>query len=190
LGFGITRKKGDFNLVRPEDLVLFLVLVVCLYTDLKERKIYNKVVFPAAGAGLVIHLTCDGFTGLQFSIKGLCLGFLLFFLPYLLGGLGAGDVKLLGAVGALKGPLFVFYAALGTALVGGLIAVGVLVWKRRLLETLKRLAIAFFLVFVGKRRTAQGAFLLLDRSPYSSYLPYGAAIFLGTLLAYLPFLRG
>ncbi len=178
------------QVARPEDLVLFLVLVICLYTDLKKRKIYNKVVFPAAGAGVIIHLACNGFTGLQFSIKGLLFGFLLFFFPYLLGGLGAGDVKLLGAVGALKGPLFVFYAALGTALVGGLIALGILVWKKQLLPTLKRLAIALFVFFVGRSKNFQEALLLLERDPYSLYFPYGAAIFLGTLFAYLAFWRG
>jgi len=118
------------------DLVLFIALAICLYTDLKEQKISNRVVFPAAAAGMIFHAAQGGLSGLKFSATGLGLGLLLFFLPFALGGLGAGDVKLLGAVGALKGPLFVFHAALGTACAGGLIALGILLWRRQLWNTL------------------------------------------------------
>lgn len=166
------------------DLVLMVTLAVCLYTDLKERRIYNKVLFPAAAAGMIFYAARDGLSGLKFSAAGLGLGLLLFFVPYALGGLGAGDVKLLGAVGALKGPLFVFHAALGTALAGGVIALGILFWRRQIWTTFRRLALACGVLLVGKRSAAAGPLLMLERNPYSSLFPYGAAIFLGTLMAY------
>lgn len=166
------------------DVILLLVLIICLYTDLKEHKIYNKVVFPAAAAGIIYYSVQHGLSGLKFSVPGLGLGMLLFFLPYVLGGLGAGDVKLLGAVGALKGPLFVFRAALGTALVGGLIALVILFWRQQLWGTLKRLALVWGIFLLGRCSSTRRALLLLERTPYSSRFPYGVAIFLGTLLAY------
>lgn len=163
--------------------ILIIVLVICLYTDLRKRKIYNMVVFPAAALGIILNSAQHGLSGLKFSAAGLGLGVLIFIVPFALGGMGAGDVKLLGTVGALKGPLFVFQAALGTALAGGVIALGILIWRRQLWGAVKRIALACAL-FLGVRRRNRDAFLLLDRKPYSSLFPYGAAIFIGTLLAY------
>jgi len=121
------------------DLVLLILIVTCLITDLKERKIYNKVVFPAVVAGIVLNTAHLGLPGLRTSIAGLITGILIFSVPFALGGLGAGDVKLLGSVGALKGPLFAVYTALAAALIGGVLALLVLLWQRKLLSTLKRL---------------------------------------------------
>lgn len=166
----------------PADVVLLTLLSVCLYTDLRERKIYNKVVFPAVAVGLILSTAQHGISGLISGASGLGMGILLFLLPFALGGLGAGDVKLLGAVGALKGPLFVCYAALGTALTGGVIAIGVLIRQRRVWATVKRLAFAGALFLCRKK--GSGALLMLERTPYSALFPYGAAIFLGTILAY------
>ncbi len=166
------------------DLVLLLVLLICVWTDLQERKIYNKVVFPAVFAGVVIHTASLGLPGMKTSIVGFIAGMLLFLVPFALGGLGAGDVKLLGAVGALKGPLFALYTALGTALVGGVIAVAFLLWRHELWSTLKRLTLACVLFMSGRWTGKKGALLLLERTPYSSLFPYGLAISLGTIAAY------
>lgn len=168
----------------PVDFLLLSMLIICLWTDLKERKIYNKVVFPAAAAGVLIQFVQAGLPGLKAGLAGCGLGVLLFFLPFALGGLGAGDVKLLGAVGALKGPLFVVYTALGTALAGGVIALLILIQRRLLWTTVKRLGIALGLFLGGGASGRKGAFLLLERTPYSSLFPYGAAIFLGSIFAY------
>lgn len=165
------------------DTILITVLAICLYTDLSKRKIYNIVVFPAAALGIALNTVWHGLPGLKFSAAGFCLGVAIFIIPYALGGMGAGDVKLLGTVGALKGPLFVFHAALGTALAGGLLALGILIWRRQLWGTVRRIALACALLLCPKRRIGE-AFFLLERSPYSSFIPYGVAIFIGTLLAY------
>lgn len=163
------------------DLVLFVVILICLITDLRQRKIYNKVVFPAATAGIILNTAHQGLPGLGTSITGLMTGVLIFIVPFALGGLGAGDVKLLGVVGALKGPLFVLYTALGTALTGGVIALLVLLWQSRLLSTLQRLGAALGVLIGGG---GKGAFLFLGRTSNSSLIPYGLAIFLGTIAAY------
>jgi len=165
------------------DLVLLILIVTCLITDLRERKIYNKVVFPAVAAGIVLNTAHFGLPGLRTSIAGLITGILIFLVPFALGGLGAGDVKLLGSVGALKGPLFAIYAALAAALIGGVLALLVLLWQRKLLSTLKRLGMAIFILLRGGGSSV--AQLLLERTPYSSLIPYGLPIFLGTIAAYL-----
>jgi len=166
------------------DVVLLLTLIICLWTDLRERRIYNKVVLSAAAAGILLQTAQHGLPGLKSGLAGCGLGLLLFFLPFALGGLGAGDVKLLGAVGALKGPLFVIFTALGTALAGGVIAVFILIGQRRLWATVKRLSCALGICLGGRSVGRKAALLLLERTPYSSLFPYGAAIFLGAVLAY------
>jgi prepilin peptidase CpaA len=165
------------------DFVLLIVILICLVTDLRERRIYNKIVFPAVAAGIILNTAQFGLPGLRTSITGLLIGVMLFIVPFALGGLGAGDVKLLGAVGALKGPLFVLYAALGTALFGGVLAVLVLIWQSRVFSTLRRLGTALGVLVGGGG--AKGAALFVERTPYSSLIPYGLPIFLGTIAAYL-----
>ena len=65
----------------------------------------------------------SSFLGLSISIAGLVIGMALLYLPYAAGGMGAGDVKFLGAIGAIKGPWFVFITFLATAIIGGIMAI-------------------------------------------------------------------
>lgn len=104
------------------DLILVGAIAISIYTDLRSRRIYNWVVVPAAIGGLALNSWNAGLTGLGQSLSGLALGTGLLLIPFLLGGIGAGDVKLLGAVGALKGIGFVCTAFAVTALAGGVIS--------------------------------------------------------------------
>lgn len=88
------------------DAVLLVVLAVCAWTDLNSGKILNKVTFPAMGLGLALNLLFGGLHGLLFALAGMILGIALQWVPFMLRFAGAGDVKLLGAVGALKGGAF------------------------------------------------------------------------------------
>ncbi len=166
------------------DLTLLIVLVICLYTDLRDRKIYNPVVLPAVALGVFVNSLQHGLPGLVSSVTGFGLGVALFILPFAMGGLGAGDVKLLGAIGALKGASFVLYAAAGTALSGGVIALGFLLYQRSLMRTVKRLCLAVLFLFDMNGRGCLRSLELLEKKPYSNLFPYGAAIFFGVLLAY------
>lgn len=165
------------------NLVVVTVVLISVYTDLRQRKIYNYVVIPGALAGLALYSITGGTAGLFLSLKGLGLGFGLLLIPFALGGFGAGDVKLLGAIGALKGPVFVFKVFLGTGLAGGVLAVLVLVKQKRLLSTLKRIGFSMYVFFgsVFKVNTLKS----LDKAEYHESLPYGLAIGIGTLIAFL-----
>lgn len=165
------------------DIILAAVVIICVYTDLRNRKIYNAVVVPAALAGMAVHLFFSGVDGFVFSVKGLAAGMGLLFIPFVLGGFGAGDVKLLGVVGALKGTVFVFKAFLATGIIGGVLALLVLIKQKRVLSTLKRIGQSFYILVgsVFKVNTLQS----LDTAEFHESLPYGLAIGIGTLLAYL-----
>ncbi len=164
------------------DVVVVVTVVISVYTDLKERRIYNAVVVPAALAGLVINSLSSG-EGLVFSLKGLGAGLGLLLIPFALGGFGAGDVKLVGAIGSLKGAGFVFKVFLATGITGGILALLVLIRQKRLLSTLKRIRLSFSILL--RSRFKVNTLGSLDRAEFHESLPYGLAIGIGTLIAYL-----
>jgi prepilin peptidase CpaA len=164
------------------NLLLLIVVTISLVTDLRERKIYNKVVFPGILCGLVLNSYYSGLDGLVFSLKGFALGIGLLLIPLVLGGMGAGDVKLLGAIGAIKGPAFVFTAFLGTALAGGAIAVLILMKQKRFLLSVRRILAGLYIMFTSKDVKALET---LESTEYSNIFPYGVAIAVGTLVAYI-----
>lgn len=121
------------------DLLLCGVLLFCLYTDIKERRIYNKVILPAVIAGLLLSFLADGTSGLVSAGTGFLLGAALLYLPFAAGGMGAGDLKLLAVIGLFKGAEFVFAVFLLAALLGGVFALALLLRRGMLLMSVKRI---------------------------------------------------
>jgi prepilin peptidase CpaA len=114
-------------------LIIFLggVLIVAVVSDLRFQKIPNLLTFPTMAVAIVCHVVTNGLDGLLFSAGGLALGIAIFILPFLMGGMGAGDAKLMGAVGAILGLRGVFIAFLFTAIVGGVYALIILLINRQ-----------------------------------------------------------
>jgi prepilin peptidase CpaA len=101
--------------------VVALVALACV-TDVRTRRIPNWLTFGATMAALLFHGTTAGTSGLASSVGGWILGAALFFPVFALRGMGAGDVKLLAAVGAWLGPWQVASVALITTIAGGAVA--------------------------------------------------------------------
>ena len=114
---------ADRTMKINENAILAAVLVIAAILDYRFKKVPNIVTFPAIAAGLTMAFLVSGFLGLSISIAGLVIGMALLYLPYAAGGMGAGDVKFLGAIGAIKGPWFVFITFLATAIIGGVMAI-------------------------------------------------------------------
>jgi prepilin peptidase CpaA len=114
-------------------LIMFLgiVLIVATVTDLRFQKIPNILTFPVMVMAPTYHGITNGLDGLLFSAAGLALGIALLILPYLLGVMGAGDVKLMGAVGAILGARGAFIAFLFSGVAGGIYALIVLFIRRK-----------------------------------------------------------
>jgi len=161
------------------DIILLIITAICIITDLIYRKIYNMVLLPAVILAACYHLYTGGLPAVFFSMEGLFLGLALLLIPYLMGGIGAGDVKFLAAIGALKGPSFVFVTFLAGAVAGGILAVFYLIKNKKLLFTVKKL----FLTFLNRYVYFQNQ-PAVPEDEQSSTLPYGAAIAIGTLAAY------
>jgi len=161
-------------------VALFLLLAVAAFSDLAHGKVYNWTTLPAIVLGLLLGYVIGGgndkdvsFSLVQ-SLYGIALAGGIFGLFFLFGAFGAGDLKLAVAVGALQGWHFALTAIAYTALVGGVLALGVLVWKGQLRRGLRDTVTA--VVRPGKR----GA----EDSPARLTVPYGFAISVGTLWAW------
>ena len=155
------------------------MLIIAVYTDIKDKKLPNYLTFPAMFMGLICHFINDGLSGLFFSIAGLVLGIALLFLPYIIGGMGAGDAKLMGAVGAFLGPKGVFIAFLATSIVGGIYAIGLLAFHGYLKEALKRYwAILKTFIFTNKF-----IYIPPSKREQKPKLCYGVAIAIGTIIS-------
>jgi prepilin peptidase CpaA len=106
-------------------------------SDVRERRIPNRITGPAIAAGLMLHAICGGWRGLGDSaLAGLIAGgiFLIFFLA---GGMGAGDVKLMTAVGCIAGLSALPLVVISTAIAGGVFALAIGIYHQRLGETLR-----------------------------------------------------
>jgi len=133
---------------------LLIVLLACAMAiaairDLKTRKIPNLLTYPVMLFGLVYHGVLSGLMGIGFSVAGLSVGIGLFLIPYILGGMGAGDAKLMGAAGAILGPKGVIIAAVMSILIGLVYAMVLLLihhdYCRSLLHRLWIMSKTFFL---------------------------------------------
>ena len=101
------------------------IAVVAAAWDLRTRKIPNVLTFGTATAAVLLHGLTGGLAGAGMALAGWAVGLALFLPLFALGGMGAGDVKLLAAVGACVGPLAVVWVALFTSIAGGVLAVAV-----------------------------------------------------------------
>lgn len=174
-------------MITAYDALILVVVGVASILDLKTRKIPNWLTLPAMLAGLLVAVFCFGWPdGVLFSLKGLLLGIGIFLIPFMMGGMGGGDVKLMGAIGAIKGTSFVVEVALFGALWGGLLAVVAILVKRRT-HILKRFGIGLKMLAMTGGKVGKDL-LVPDESTSKQdrlYVPYGVAIFLGVITAYL-----
>jgi prepilin peptidase CpaA len=116
------------NSPRPLEAQFFIALaiaVVACVTDLRTGRIPNLLTFGGAVAALFFHAVVGRGDGLADAGLGWLAGVVIFGLPFALGGLGGGDVKLLAAIGAWIGPESVVWAGACIYIVGGVLAIGV-----------------------------------------------------------------
>jgi prepilin peptidase CpaA len=160
-------------------LAAIAISSVAAMTDIRSRRIPNWLTYSAMLLGVGLHTIANGAQGFFFSTGGLFLGLALLIVFYLAGGMGAGDIKLMGAVGALLGPKGVFIAFIFTALVGGIYAIVLLLVRFRVTETVVRLSTMFSSLRSGTGLTSISA----DQTRKMLVLNYGVAIALGVFLS-------
>ncbi|MGJ9384760.1 A24 family peptidase [Salipaludibacillus sp. CF4.18] len=157
------------------EIFLVVILAICVITDVKSRKIYNKVVYPCLIAVFIYHFSSGGLEALIHSFLGFLIGLALLLLPYILGGMGAGDVKLLGLIGAFKGGAFVFQSFLYIALIGGVIAVGIIIFRSGVLKS--------FFYFLYSLKNGVRDTSIVSKGSLTATYPYGVPIAAGVVLS-------
>jgi prepilin peptidase CpaA len=171
--------KMDLSITSNKLIIVTVVglALLAMYLDLRWRRIPNYLTFPAIALGFLLNFLGNSWNGLIFSFFGLLVGMGLLILPYLLGGMGGGDVKFLGTLGAMLGSYSVLNIFLYATLIGGAIAVVVAIVNKSLIETLKKVWLLLKCIFLFRAPLA-GAGLFKK----SLGIPYGLAIGAGAFL--------
>ena len=168
-------------------IFLTVVLLTAVTTDLRSRRIPNWLVYPSMVVGIVYNTWVGGINGLFFSLQGLGLAVLLLVFFYIAGGMGAGDVKLMGAVGSFLGPLDLFRAFLYVALVGGIYALIIIIRVDGFKGAIKRSGL--MIVNLYSKITYKPVCISCTEREETPALYYGVAIALGTFLSMLGYVR-
>ncbi len=162
------------------------VAVVGAVWDVITYRIPNALTYSAMAIGIAVHVVFEGWKGLLFGPAGLLLGGGIFLVLYLLRTMGAGDVKLMAAVGAFAGPAKILEIALYSAIAGGIFALAVAIFKGRLRQTFGNL------MDLLRFHSAVGAEVhptLNLENPEALRFAYGVAIFAGTLVEFVNYVR-
>jgi prepilin peptidase CpaA len=164
-----------------EVVLLALILGAAVY-DVRYRRIPNWLTLIGVLVGLGLNtFLYQGWPGLKFSLMGLGLGFGIYFVLYALRAMGAGDVKLMAAIGSMVGWSDWFGIFIITAIIGGLAALVLVGLRGRLKRTLFN--VSFILSEMKSGRPAYVGKEELDvRNPKAVGLPHGAVIAVGTIL--------
>jgi prepilin peptidase CpaA len=165
----------------PASIVL-LASVVAAVMDVWKFKVYNALTVPLLVTGLGYHVAAGGIEGLQGSLMGALFGFAVLIVMYAMGGMGAGDVKLMAAVGAWLCLPLTFYVFLVGALASGAYAAVLLLSSGSLRESWIELQVVLFrIIAFGQYMGADGRLEAEMRRPDRRHrlVPFGAMLALG-----------
>ncbi len=163
----------DFS---PPGFFLGVVFAVCVFTDALHGKVYNVVTIPAMVFGITGSTLMYGLHGFLGGVGGLLLGGALLFAPFALGVLGAGDVKLSAAVGAIAGPWFVLQTILVAFMFAAIATVLIRLCQGRLSQTLKRTGLFFWGLVSPLHRTDMSRTSKEQGIPFALCLAAGALV--------------
>jgi prepilin peptidase CpaA len=151
------------------------------FLDWRSRRLPNWLTIPGLVLGIAVHAGYSGWHGVLFAIEGAGVAMLLLLTPVLIRVLGAGDWKLLGAVGALLGPVLILFVLFGSILVSGVMAIFQIAYAHRVRETLRNMKtlVHGFFAFGLKPNPEMS----LD-NPARMKLPFGVAVAAATVVCY------
>jgi prepilin peptidase CpaA len=121
------------------EAVLAAMVLIAAFTDLKRREIPNWLTFGGVAAGLALNVGTAGLSGLKTAGAGLGLAALIFIPLFIMRWLGGGDVKLMGAIGALAGAHYMIVIFVFDAILGGAAALVVVIARGRLMKTIRNI---------------------------------------------------
>lgn len=132
-------------------VVVLVVSFIAALTDLWKYRVHNVLTIPLMASGLVYNGWMNGWEGLGLSLVGLFFGFCTLFLFFLMGGMGAGDVKLMAGVGAWLGLPLTLWVFLAAALISGVYALILIIAYGQMQRTWGRLKLIWYrLAAIGR----------------------------------------
>ena len=173
--------------VSPVSMKLLLLIplaIAVIYYDLRYRRIPNVLVLAALIAGLTINLSYGGWRGALASLGGFGVAFIPMFLMHVFGAMGAGDVKLFAAIGAVVGLPLVPLTFVVVVLLGGLLGIYSMIRSQTVFSTMHgvlRMSVGMLPGWEMPRFS-----LPADRR---HTIPYGVAIMVGSVIAVACFPR-
>ena len=157
-----------------------LVLIIAAYIDGKELRVPNWITFPMVLSGLVYSTWIGGWEGLGAGLWGMTVGLLTLLPLYAVGGMGAGDVKLMAGVGAWLGATVTWYAFVATVIVGAIMAIVMVLmrkaWDKHYAQFL--LIATEWMTVKDPRKLSE---IAAERKSRMLLLPYGIPICIGSI---------
>lgn len=157
-----------------------LALIVAAWIDGKELRVPNWLTFAFIGTGWIYSFCAFGWEGLWWSFGGTAVGLVLLLPAYAIGGMGAGDVKLLAGIGSWMYITHTFHAFVWTAVVGAIMAVAMVVYRKSISKhSTQFMSIVSEILTI--RDPNQLAAIAADRKPTMMLLPYGIPMAVGSI---------
>ena len=157
-----------------------ITLVVAALIDGIKLKVPNWLTFPMIVSGCCYSGMFFGWEGFGWSLVGTAVGLALLLPAYAIGGMGAGDVKLLAGVGAWTGGTVTFYAFCVSAIVGAVLAVLMVLWSGRWRHHWSQMQVIAGEIVTIRDPDALST-IAAERKSRMMLLPYGIPIALGTI---------
>ncbi|WP_437194037.1 A24 family peptidase [Planctomicrobium sp. SH527] len=157
-----------------------LILIIAAYIDGKELRVPNWITFPMVLSGLVYSTWVGGWEGLGAGLLGMVVGLLTLLPLYAVGGMGAGDVKLMAGIGAWLGATHTWHAFIATVIVGAIMAICMVLYRKAWDKHYGNFLIIFneMLSIKDPRKLSE---IAAERKPRMLLLPYGIPICIGSI---------
>jgi len=158
-------------------ILITVVVGIAIVTDVRSRRIPNSLTFSAFIAALVVRFAFQGWAGLGLALLGAIVAPIILLIVHFGKGIGMGDLKLAAAVGAFFGPVAAVVAMLASAILGGLLAMALLMQRGQLLAEFFSLFLVGLPFLKGKKAREAPA----NAAHTVTTMPYGVAIAIGSL---------
>jgi prepilin peptidase CpaA len=172
--------------------VTFVVGILAGLIDLWKFQVCNFITFPFLMCGVIYHTFTNGATGLRFSLAGVVFGLAILILPYLLGGMGGGDIKLLAGVGAWMGMPVTLHIFIVSGLATGCYALFLLAINGQLHRVLASFRIVVYQLRAFGRHLAAHDNVEAIVGHHDSrrrLIPFGTMVAVGIVMVYLCMIR-
>lgn len=160
------------------------ILILAAWIDGKQLRVPNWITFPMVFAGLVYNSWVGGWSGLGDALIGMIVGLATLLPLYAIGGMGAGDVKLMAGIGAWLGAAVTWHAFCVSVVVGAIMAVAMVLWRKSWKKHYGNFQM-ILLEFLTVKNPRELSRIAAERKPQMLLLPYGIPICIGSIAYFM-----